>query len=244
MIDNKSVHIAFASKNVLYFGLYKLLSGGSTKSLLGFFSPIENYVVLVLDNNSNIFSYSNNSAIAQVLTHEVGHFVANNNSKLFFSTFKTLIVDYYELVFRELLTIPKDVDSQDVRKACSDLYEYLFFKVEKLKVVKSDKIKDVSDVLNDSFLPLFSTNELRKNAKDKISFLSFILRVYLTDFNLFYQAIPKYKETLIPLYNAYKKMTGEKIHSLCVQEFLFPSEIICILSEYNVSVSKKIYSLV
>lgn len=244
LLTKGAVKIVFSSKNFLHFSLYKLLSGGSTKSLLGFFSPTENYVVVVLDNNSNIFSYANNKAIAQVLTHEVGHYIASNNSKLFYSTFKNTVVDFYESVFTELFSIPKSVDRDKLRKACLEFFTYMFFKIEKLSIVKPEKVKEVNDMMCDIFLPLFESNELRKSVKDKINFLGFILRIYLTDFGLFYQSIPKYKDMLLPLYHAYHNLTGEKIHSLCVQEFLFPSEIICILSEYDTTISKKIYSLV
>jgi len=195
-------------------------------SIMGFYSANNKKIIIILSNNLNIFSYVSNSFLSQLTLHELIHMIALQKQSKFISIFNKDLVLYYSYLWSIIFKLQKDkIKEKDLRIIISFL-----FKLEKQEsmISNSDLTKYYKLMENLKKYSNLNDKDFTKILVDYIVTIKFFIK----NINIFFSHIQKFNHIIGPIYLTYKKVFGlKKLTSMCIQELIFPSEIIAIWSE-------------
>ena len=232
LVEKKVITPCWLSSGIFRLLKHKMVSGDN-KSIMGFYSPKIHKIYLLMDNNIS-FGYAANSKLAQLTIHEGLHMAAMDMKMAFLSHFKDEYYRYYTALYGDYFKLHYKANyKKEVEKIC-----YFLFKESEFKPNGSVMgfLKKYYSLLNDSFRK-YVDKESGINFDQRLRDLITICTVYLKgDMPQLIKVIPNYKHVFRSLYTAYEISFGVKasiIESFCFQELMYPSEVICIYSEYT-----------
>jgi len=217
-------------------GVFNLLKhkvfGGSNKHIMGFYSPQFHKIYLLMDNNIT-FGFASDKVLANLTLHEGCHMASATMKSSFISTFKSELTSYYSQMFQSMFGFNNSINPKDIKV----VYEFLFKKFEHDESGSVlGFLKQYNEVLHRTMAKYSSDrSQFEMILKDLITFIAIYLK---GDVGPLIQAIPSYQHIFKPLYAGYKDGLGAKdIDTICIQELLIPSEVICIYSEFSKKLS-------
>lgn len=241
LINKRMLIPCFLDKGILHFIGWRIFGPSSIKSIAGFFNPEDERIFILISNDANIFTYVSNHFLANLTVHELSHRAAFLDANKFYHTFRQELIDFYKHLFCELFKIDKKKLDD---KIVFNIIKFMFQNIEMEPGQVSShalilysqlirmQLKGLSDLKHDNFLVV---------ADDYIQ----IIGIFLKDLNGFFNAIDQYEHILVPIYRAYKQSLGiRNASTVCIQELIYPSEVIALLSEYGKpSVASKVLTL-
>lgn len=243
LVDKKQIIPCFLSKTILGFVTRKFFTPRSQRATVAFFEPVKTKKIYVLiDNNVNFFAHVSNNFIAAVTVHELMHMVASKKPTMFFNLFKPELTTYYKNLWRIIFSLEEDkIKDSDVEEVVS----FIFRKLELVKkeITNSD-LNKYFNILHSTFSSITTLEEDRFTIQLRDYIVA--IKLFLRNFEVFFSIARKFSHILNPLYNSYKQSFGYKnLNILCIQELIYPSEVICICSEHGLGakVTKSINQL-
>jgi hypothetical protein len=216
---------AFVSKGMLRYFASKLL-GNPMRGIAGFYNPKTKKIYVLVDTQSNIFGFSSDKILSYTAVHECMHMCASFHPGRFWSLFKDYITKYYDYVFRYCLGIEPGVDFDvgPIRDFLWNNFELGWKSASKSTIVKYGKL--LQEYKKVSFLP-------PNKFEERVEHIQFIMIAAMWKpqaiQGMYYKK--DYEDLFRCLYNGYKKVFKIKKpynYTFAYQEFLIPSEIICI----------------
>jgi hypothetical protein len=214
----------YTSSNLFGVLKHKLTGTNADKQIMGFYSPINNKVYILFDNRLKFLAWANNDDLSLVTIHELMHYVAKNNKRNFYNTFKGELIAFYRAFYSDFAGVQLDVRQvelmvvgaikmfeweEDVTGNTINKYRHYLDRI--VTLLDPEQKKMVVDV------PL-------ENAA-----------LYWKNPNMFLNKAKTDKETnrlVFALWRAYDRVFGLKNpNTFPIQEILFPSEVISISSE-------------
>lgn len=199
-------------------------------SIVGFYTLEYKKVIIMMSNNLNIFTYAPNNFLSELTLHELIHMVALQKPSEFLAVFKKDLLLYYTNLWTQIFKLQKEKIKE------SDIQNILNFilKLERqtAKINSGDLIKYYKLLEN---LKKYSVLKDKDFIKQLIDYIV-IIKIYLKNMSLFFGKIDAYSNIIIPMYVTYKEVFGIKdLTTQCIQELIYPSEIIAIYSEKGTS---------
>lgn len=196
------------------------------------FFDIESQKIFILGENIKNLSYwKKQEALSLTLLHELQHMTSALFPNSFLSIHKQALNVYYKTFFKLFFTV--DIDDNETQK----LVNWLHFKTETLQgraTLTEETSKEYFNLLWSILTPKFKNRDSQK--KIVIKFFN-SLGMYVSKPELYVQMVASKTPPVFQIYsdlrNSYKSLKVMNIDSLCIQELLHPSEVICIESEYN-----------
>lgn len=195
-------------------------------SVMGFYTPIHKKIVLFLSNTNNIFSHTKNKYIIDLTIHELMHKSASEKSKQFYNLFENEFILFYKNLYSEIFKLNENIPDKNISNISKFIFSNEITANNKIELNKYHKVlkNNLSQYTN-----------LEKNEFENI--LMFYINVVNTfdkNMSLFMSKQNKFKYILLPIYKSYKKTFGiNNLDTIAIQELLYPSEIIAILSSYK-----------
>ncbi len=153
------------------------------------------------------------------------HFACFNNENLFFQKNKKYIVSFYKYIIQNII-------NSDLSKYDKKLEEciYTLITLFERKVVQPN-IVSVQSIWKNNYFMKLEISEEKANYYSKLLCLPYIR--YHMDFKIFEK---ESKDLVFLYYKSYKKL-GISAYNITLvgQEIIFPSEIICILNQFNIN---------
>jgi len=241
LITKKTLIPCFLQKGLLHHIAWRIFGPSAIKSIAGFFNPVDGRVVILVSNDANIFTFVSNHFLANLTTHELSHRAAFLDANKFYQTFRNELIVFYRAMLGEIFKI-KDKSLDD--KTVFTIIAYLFRHIEMIPgQVQSGALIKYSILLNEQLMGLSTLRqeEFLILTDDYIK----IIAMFLKDLDMFFNAREEYSHILNPIYRSYKKALGIRNSStVCIQELVYPSEVIALLSEYgNPTVASKVLSI-
>lgn len=200
------------------------------KMVLAFFNSLTEKIYVLMENNTDFIFWSKSDTLASVVLHEFQHFC----SYLFPNEFTTIhaksLIAYYKRFFK--LQFGVELDDNDSK----EIYIWLF-KNSEYTGADSVALLVRYAVMLDKIMKSYGLGE--SDRFNKISSLMKVIRGYAKDSSEFIHQLQlrnqEYLLVVNHLYQAYRAIKIGSLDNLCIQELLFPSEIICVESQYNAS---------
>lgn len=231
LIRRKQIIPCFMGKSLFGFITRKVFSPKASKAIVAFYEPVKTKKIYVLlDNNVNFLTYTSNSLMTILTIHELMHMFADRKPGAFLSVFKSELVGYYKNVWKTIFSLnEKRLNDKDVEK----IAWFLFRKFERdMGKVTNKDLLEYYKLLDSSFSTITTLD--RKQFENQLKSYIVILKLFLTDFTSFYNVSRKFAHILGPLYMSYKTTFNIKnLNTLAIQELLYPSEIVAIISEHG-----------
>lgn len=218
-------------------GIYRLIKhkvfGESERHIMGFYTPEHHKIFILMDNNIS-FGFASNLQLANLTLHEGMHMASASMKKSFLSHFRSELTSYYMEMYKEMFAIEKPINPKEIQ----DIYTFIYLEFE-MNTSGSvlNFIKKYFAKLRDTFSKYTSNkSEFEQKLRDMITFMTIYLK---GDVGALIASIPQYRHIVLPMYNAYSKGLGAKrVNSICIQELMIPSEVICIYSEFSKNLGK------
>jgi hypothetical protein len=197
---------------------------------LAFYNFKTNQIIILISNHiTERFSLTaSNESLALALTHESMHMYAHQKPNKFLSFFKDELNLYYKTYFTEIFKLK---DDKNLEMSIESIYRYLFLRCEMIDEIsltaiykQLQKLKQYSE-MNDHEFKVRSIEYIR------------VIRLLLTvDMITFLSIVKiKYSHLIKPLYQTYKTSFGKLPQKGCVQELVYPSEVICGFSDIKLT---------
>jgi len=226
MINSKRLIVCFKSKTLPGFIQWKVFAPSGEQKILGFYDPPSDKIFIFISSNLNMFAYVSNNFLSKLLIHESIHMFADVKRGSFISLFKADLINYYKHLWTNYFKMNKnDVKDETILNVVN-----FIFKNFELKSPTGAGLKAYFTLIFKEFFQYttVSKDEFAKLVSDYLLFAT----IFVTDMQKFISSIPKYKHVFTPIYTAYKEAFGlTNLTTLCVQELLYPSEVIAIMSE-------------
>lgn len=215
LIKNQIIMPVFVSKGTVSLFIHKLFAEPIDKGIVGFYEPEKNKIYIILDNNANFLSWASNKQLSEVVIHEIMHYAMQNYEKTAFNKFEDELNKYYKNFF---LHFDKNVKEKQI----SEFIKYLLDIIEmnekfEGKINKKEYKQKLEKVIDEEDANLI-TNTVSKYLENSNKFIREV------------QSNGESKEVVIALLKSYVDSFELKPETLAIQELLFPSEVICILS--------------
>lgn len=227
-LNRRKIMVGYQSKSKIRFlkDRWRDIRGKerARKLPLGLFSPTENKIAIILDENVNIFGKSI-ATIPHSVTHEMIHMISHQQPALFLQQLMNpYFLPYFKSFFKNMgVDISYDRDLKNtITKA---------FRIgESGDFYGKPKFAQLHKIWGD-FLSTMLDKEEASDLTIKIFFpyFMFFTRTLKGEFKKEALRVSKY------LFQAYKSCGVSDINSMPGQEPLFPSEIICLANEFNPS---------
>ena len=226
MINYKKLVVCFKSKTVPGFIQWKIFTPSREQNILGFYDPPSDKIFIFISANANMFAFVSNNFLSKLLIHESIHMFADVKRGSFISLFKGDLLKYYKSLWENYFKLD--------RKAVTDasilnIVEFMFTNLE---------LKSPSDASLKAYFTLIFKEFYQFTTIDKDEFAQLVndyilfARIFITDMKRFMSSISQYKHVFTPMYTAYKEAFGlTNLTTLCIQELLYPSEVIAMMSE-------------
>lgn len=229
LVDNRVIMPCFLTKGFPRFYTWKIFGPSSIKSIAGFYEPVKTKrVYILISNNANMFGHVSNNFLAKLTIHELMHRTASKMGISFISTFKRELADFYRELWSQIFSISykKLPDSLVV-----PMIGFIFknFEISRSKVSTSLLNKEFS-VLHRALQPLTTMPESDFD-RQLYSYIE-VQMLFVKNIQRFFQLKGDYEHILFPIYDAYKRaFKMRNLSTLCVQELMYPSEVMAIASE-------------
>ena len=223
----KKIIPCFVTKGIRGFIDWKIFDPANIKNIMGFYAPEYDRIYILISNVANIFGHIVNDFMAELTIHECVHMVAYKLKSGFFNLYSNELIAYYTTLWSKIFQFdPKELSPAKAKPIILYLSkeESSHSKMGNTELIKYHKmltatLKDISKLDDTTF---------EKMLNDYI----ILGKIYLTRQNVFFQVIQKFNHIISPMYGTYKEVFGLKnLTTICVQELIYPSEIIAIISE-------------
>jgi len=238
LINRGLILPVFMNKGIMHLTIYKIFANVDIKSMCGFYSPNDNIIIIALDNNMTLGWVSANF-MGKLTAHELTHMAATHMKKGFLSLFLPELKAFYARVFYNL-TGCKELLADDGGKIIEDYATNLFVKSEMAgKPASKAVIQNFNKTMNDIHATYKSSNEdlissqmVIEEAHEKI--LSAYFRRGLDGIIDYMQSNSAIVRFLLgSLYDSYVVFNKTTPSVFPIQEFFYPSEVICVKTEIS-----------
>lgn len=225
LVKNDKILPCFLSKGFFSFVGYKIFAPSGIKMISGFYYNRTDKIYLLIDNNISRFGFGSNRFLALLTMHEGMHMFASQNPTGFLSLFKNELTDFYTILFQDIFQIKGPI--KDVEK----IYEYAFLKIETPKKnITNSVLSKYYDIMESILKSQSGLSE--EDFKNYLTDYIVAVKLFTKGPVIFINNIRKFPHIIRPVYDAYRKAFGMKnLTTVCIQELLYPSEVIAILSE-------------
>jgi hypothetical protein len=199
--------------------------------VLAFYDFDSDKIVIMISNHINeVFSATaSDDNIALSLTHEMMHMFSHQNPNRFLSLFKEELNGYYSVYFKEIFKLK---DDKLLENHIEQLYRFLFLKGE--MATSSVSLTELLHSLEK--LEKFSTLNKDEFKNVCMDYMKLTKLLYQGDnIKLISLSRTTFKYLVTPLYNSYKINFNRYPIKGCLQELIFPSEVICGLTDIKIS---------
>ena len=226
LVEKGKLIPAHSASGIFSFIDWKLFQPANERNITaGFYDRSINKVYILISNNANIFSVVTNDFMGKLTIHELVHMFSDVKRALFINMFKKELIAYYRELWQQLFSIGNIPE-----KTTEKIVRYIFMNVELAKTLSNNSILKYNSVMNKELSPLstLGENEFNKMLTDYM----IIAKIFLLSTDRFLQSRNQYKHILIPMYHAYQRAFNiRNMTTICIQELVFPSEVIAIASE-------------
>ena len=205
---------------------WKLFQPANEKTVtMGFYDRGSKKVYIMISNNANVFSVVANDFLGVLTIHELIHMFSDVKKALFVNMFKTELIAYYRELWKQLFSIADIPD-----KVTEKIIRHIFINIENSKIINNNSILKYNALMS-SELRKYSTLGEEQFSKILSDYMV-ITKIFLVSTDRFLQSRGQYKHILMPLYYAYQRAFSiRNMTTICIQELIFPSEVIAIASE-------------
>jgi hypothetical protein len=227
LVEKKRIVPCFLTKSLLGFVAWKVFAPVHMKSIMGFYDPTKTKrVYILIQNNANIFSFVSNDFLAKLSIHELMHMLADQKTSVFMSIFSNELTAYYKELYQMIFSI-NNLDNARVDR----ILKFVFMDIErKSEKLTNGTLNKYSALMKKELSSVSSLSPLKFDEMLQDYFA--IIKLYLTNVAKFFVSRDKFRHILIPCYLSYKNAFNMKnLSTVCIQELIFPSEVVAILSE-------------
>jgi hypothetical protein len=208
-------------------------------------TTIGKYILIYVDNDTNIFGFASNNDLSITTLHELIHKASNKFPKQFFNTFKSEMTIFYHFYWSKIFSLDtKKISIKDIQEIVSFLYNTTETKSRDNKSLSSyhnlliEKFGNVTTLEKELF---------EKLVQDYIVLIKIVWKGMTSQApSLIEKVVFANRQLIIPLYSAYKTTFGiniRHIKELCYQELYAPSEVISLPALVK-KPSAKVYGIV
>lgn len=246
LVMDGTITPVYKSKSILksIFKLQPVEFGG----IAGAAIPGKNIIFIFVETTANLFSFSNNDALAKTTLHELIHLLSFEKPSVFYGMFKEDLKDFYTFYFCRLLNCDKSkLNNQKV----GEFVDFVYKKIEGRKqfIIDNALLKEYYNQIFDTFKigSSLSSEQYTKLVTEYIVTLKLIMKLesYGKGHHIIKVAMA-YKHIISPFYIAYKSVFGVdplSQNQFVYQEMFAPSEVICIQT-IEKTPSQKIYQAI
>ncbi len=240
IFEEKILIPCFFNRNIFSFAFYKIYRPRHYKKrIAGFYSIDTKCVYIMIDNNLNIFSLPNRIELENVVVHELTHWFSFASKPKFMSVFKNDLILFYKNFFRNIFEIQDITTISD-----TDINKILIFLSKTFDSYSDVNTNQAFNKYKNIIRSIFIKND-NMEYEEKLKIMFVFLKIALSDlkvfFNIYY--LPKYRFIIDSLNDAYFQSFGFENNTRAVwQEIIFPSEVACVLAEYNIRKTKLMLS--
>jgi hypothetical protein len=224
LLQKNKIIPCFLTRGFGGFIAWKVFAPVSGQSIMGFYDRRHGKVYILMSNNANIFSFVGNNFLGKLTIHELIHMFSNEKKALFLNMFKNELISYYKHLWQRIFSINEIPD-----KTAEKIVRFVFLQIENSNGFSTSSIMKYNALLNQELRPL-TTNEAQFS--ELLTDYMVLIKIFTTSIDKFFQSRGKYKHIIEPMYHAYKDAFAMKnLTTVCIQELIYPSEVICIASE-------------
>lgn len=229
LVEKEKVVPCWLNKNILHYIAYKVFAPSFVKGIAGFYDNDSNKIFLLIDNNVT-FGHASNSFLSILTVHEGTHMFAHNNTRKFLSLFSDELKNWYFHFFFNYLDLKVKYDVKDF--PLDNLVKYMFNNME-YNIRKGIDKKTMEGFTNRIYKMFkdasnFDEEKLTSKLEEMLTFI----RIFQTNPDMLMTVYKRYKNLTDSMYEAYKQAFGiRNMTTLCVQELLYPSEVVSIYVE-------------
>jgi len=238
--DQRKIIPCFATKGITGFIEWKIFSPSNIKNIMGFYAPNIDKIIIIISNTANIFGHASNDFMAELTVHECIHMLSNKIGNGFVNLYRNELSTYYNILWSKIFQFdPKELSSDKIIPTVLFLNK---LETSKSKITNSDLVK-YHKMLHTSLKDItkLESNMFERMLNDYIVFI----KIYLTSRNAFFQSARNFSHIISPMYATYKEAFNIKnLTTICIQELIYPSEIIAILSENKRYTSKALKGII
>jgi len=237
--DKKKIIPCFITKGMPGFIGWKIFAPSSVKSIMGFYMPKTDKIYVLISNNVNMFGHVSNNFLAELTVHECMHMLANKLKTGFINLYSNEITTYYTILWSKIFNFdPKELPPAKVKPIILFLSK---IEAASGKVSNADLV-NYHTMLKKTLkgISKLDSTQFEKMLNDYIV----IIKIYTTNVSAFFQSIRQFIHILSPMYGTYKEAFAlTNLTTICIQELLYPSEIIAILSEDRRHIKKSLQGI-
>jgi hypothetical protein len=241
LIDRDLIIPVFSTKNMLHFIYRKVFQPTEYEYTSGFWTPKIRKVFLLIDSNVNVLGYATNTLIAKVLIHELMHVYAHMKPNQYINFFQDELVAFYK-TYWGLISGNKEIPDRNIM----NILQYMRKSYDNIKGPNTTIGRMEASYKNiiDKEITPFAKRESEIYEKlIKNFFLA--LRLYFISPMAFRRNYdhPDIRSVISPLLITYRDQLNIGIPKLlCVQELIFPSEVIAVFAAS--AYPNKVYSAI
>jgi len=225
LIGKRKIIPCFLTRDWFSFAAWKIFAPVHGQSVMGFYDKGNKKVYILMQNNANLFSFVANDFLGKLTIHELIHMVANEKSSLFINMFKRELISYYRSLWQQIFSTSEIPD-----KTIEKIVRYVFINLEGAKSFSNSSILKYNALMAKELSPFTTLGE--GAFADTLTDYMMVIKIFLTSIERFFQNMGKYKNILVPMYHSYQRSFSIKnLTTVCIQELIYPSEVICIASE-------------
>lgn len=231
LVEKGEIVPCWLSKGFFKLTAFKVFAPAGIKAIKGFFYPPSGKVYLLIDNNM-VLGFSSNSFLATLTLHEGMHMSAKKHSSKFLSLFGDDLTKFYSSLFDSIFQLEgkkvKEIDS---------IIKFLFRKMEGTLAKISNPnplLVQYYNILEKTLKPYSSLED--DDFRKILTAYIVVSKIYLKDIDMFLKIQRKFPMILSPIYEVYRRQfSAKRTGTICIQELVYPSEVIAVLSEVRPS---------
>ena len=238
LVNNDMLVPAFLSSGLFSFFKNKVFTPEPIekyKYVLGFYEPSLNKVVVLIENEIKLYGYGHAENIADVTVHELTHFCSAMRPSAFSTYFKKELNTYYYYIFNEIFSLQNNQINIDA------IITLLHNSVTKSGTLDSNFLVNYYKQLKglkkySSLTPAQFTNKLNL-------YFAAINMFLKSNFDEFRQEFRRFLPITRSLYRSYINLGFKAQDTMCVQELVYPSEVIAIGTEFGTNYTQRIHRI-
>ncbi len=206
---------------------------------------IGKYILVFVDNDTNIFGFASNNDLSITSLHELIHKVSNKYPKQFLSTFKQELTSYYKNYWSQLfMTERNGLDD----KTTQNIITFMYKNTER-NITSNKILVQYHNMLLETFgnITTLDSQKLQKLVTEYIVLIKIIFKAITSSVpSLIVKVTYANRHIVAPLYTSYKMTFGinvRHIKELCYQELYAPSEVISLPALIK-RPSQKVYKMI
>jgi len=239
LVNSNVVIPCFLTKGVVSTILYRIGPIGRIRSeqqyfreefrqVFGFYENDTSKIYLLISNSISKYGFVNNDLLSEILIHETMHKLANDSPEKFWSIFRKKLFDFYYFYFQDTFKLKGVFDIE-----IEDIIKFLFMKFERARNIDNKNLLKY----HEKIMKLKPYSSLDSKTFDSfVKNYIVLIKLFTKSFMVFLKNINDFRSILAGLERSYKSIFGGiDIKNICVQELLFPSEVISVASEIPAS---------